>query len=310
MGPVKLGMVPSEPAWYNARPRDRMAQNWIEVRWTGSADAGEVLGLLGDPAVSGAWQENGAVRLYWPADRWSPDRLAVLKRVLSLCGDTSVSITVDQVPAQDWNKQWAKSVTPIRIGRRIVLRPSWQRMELQSGDIELVLDPKQAFGTGHHATTAMLLEWLEDCIHGGERVLDVGTGSGILAMVALKLGAKAAIGIDNDPVAIDCARDYATDNRFGPELDLRVATLDALGSHPFDLILANLDRPTLLEAGRLFEPLLAHGARVLVSGVLLEDRSEIAGVFSEAGGVIVASKERAGWLAVQILKPDSCDGGV
>ena len=81
--------------------------------------------------------------------------------------------------------------------------------------IEIILDPKQAFGTGHHATTCMLLEWLEgDVIHGGETVLDVGTGGGLLAMVALRLGAVQAVGIDPDPEAIDCAHEYASVNGF------------------------------------------------------------------------------------------------
>jgi ribosomal protein L11 methyltransferase len=285
-----------------------MTQDWIEVRWTGSVDAGEVLGLLNDPAVAGAWQEGGQTRLYWPSAQWSPDALASLKQVLGHLGDAGTAITVAAVPAQDWNAQWAKSVRPIRIGRRIVIRPGWERAELAPGDIELILDPRQAFGTGHHATTALLLEWLETIMHGGERVLDVGTGSGILAMVALKLGAKSALGIDNDPVAIECAREYAAVNGFGPELDLRVATLEEIGAMPVDLILANLDRNTLLASARLFEPFLKQGARLLLSGILPEDRSEIAAAFGDAGGSVIASKERDGWLALECMIPESCEG--
>lgn len=313
-----------------------MTQEWIEVRWAGSADAGEVLGLLNDPAVAGAWQENGVIHLYWPSARWSPDALAALKQALGRLGDAGAVITVDRLPGQDWNEQWAQSVKPIRIGRRIVIRPSWERAELTPGDVELILDPKQAFGTGHHATTALLIEWLETIVRGGERVLDVGTGSGILAMVALRLGATTALGIDNDPVAIECAREYAAANGFGPELELKVATLDDIstvpvdaatvpkhrsasilskprqggrGSRRIDLVLANLDRNTLLASARLFEPYLTRGARVLVSGILPEDRVEIVGAFASVGGVVAGSAEREGWLALNILTPDSCEGG-
>ncbi|HYM38343.1 MAG TPA: 50S ribosomal protein L11 methyltransferase [Nitrospiraceae bacterium] len=286
-----------------------MTQEWIEVRWTGMADAGEVLGLLNDPAVAGAWQEDGQIRLYWPSARWSPDALASLKQILSCLGDAGTAISVDRLPAQDWNEQWARSVKPIRIGQRIVIRPSWERASLAPSDIELILDPKQAFGTGHHATTAVLLEWLERVIHGGERILDVGTGSGILAMAAVRLGAKTAMGIDCDPVAIECAREYASVNGFGGELDLRVATLDAIESGPMDIVLANLDRHTLLESARFFEPFLKQGARLLMSGILPEDRSEIAAAFAAVGGAVAGSQERDGWLALDILKPDSCEGG-
>jgi ribosomal protein L11 methyltransferase len=287
-----------------------MTQEWIEVRWASGVDAGEVLDLLNDPAVAGAWEEDGQIRLYWPSARWSPDSLAALQRVLGHLGDAGTAIAVAAVPAQDWNEQWARSVRPIRIGRRIVIRPSWERVESASGDIELILDPKQAFGTGHHATTALLLEWLEEMIGGGERVLDVGTGSGILAMAAVRLGARSALGIDNDPVAIECAREYAAANWFGPELDLRVATLETIEPGRADLLLANLDRNTLLGSSRFFEPFLRRGARLLLSGILPDDRCEIAAAFAEAGGTVAGSKERDGWLALEIVTPDSCEGGI
>lgn len=286
-----------------------MNDEWVEVRVAAALDAGELLGLLSDPAVAGAWEEGGQLRLYWPAARWGPAALASLREALSRLGDGEAAITVDRVPDRDWNAQWARSVRPIRVGRRIVIRPSWERVELATGDIELVLDPKQAFGTGHHATTALLLGWLEERIRGGESVLDVGTGSGILAMAALRLGAKSALGIDHDPVAIACAREYAAVNRFGPELNLLVATLEDVGSAPADLVLANLDRATLLGSARHFEPWLRRGARVLVSGILPEDRPDLASAFAEAGGVIIASAEREGWLALEIVRPDSCEGG-
>jgi ribosomal protein L11 methyltransferase len=144
---------------------------------------------------------------------------------------TERDIRVEELPDQDWNQQWAQSVRPIRIGRRIVIRPSWEPVVLQAQDIEIVLDPKQAFGTGHHATTRMLLEWLEDLVHGGESVLDVGAGSGILAMAALRLVAASALGVECDPVAVDCARDYATENGFGDGLEFRCGMLEEVDLH-------------------------------------------------------------------------------
>jgi len=114
------------------------------------------------------------------------NRLQEVLAALDPDGQSREAIQVEPLRAQDWNRLWAESVKPIRVGRRLVIRPSWELAQLQAGDIEIVLDPKQAFGTGHHSTTSLLLEWLEEVIHGGESVLDVGTGSGILAMVALR----------------------------------------------------------------------------------------------------------------------------
>ena len=199
---------------------------------------------------------------------------------------------------------WAQSVKPLWIGKRILIRPSWETPAVRPDQIEIVLDPKQAFGTGHHATTRMLLEWLEEIIHGGESVLDVGTGSGVLSMVALRLGAARAVGIDCDPVAIECAQDYARHNRFGDELALRCGVLEC--GQVFDLVLANLDRQTLLElADRLAG---CTGTRLLVSGLLLDQREEIVEAFARVHLYLGQQREQDGWLALEFGPAQSCEG--
>jgi ribosomal protein L11 methyltransferase len=284
-----------------------MTRQWIEVQIRSSLDAGEVLGLLDDPAVPGAWQEGRTIHLYWPSHRWSPDHLARLCRTLRQFAEQGAAepeIDVRSLADQDWNRQWTQSVKPLFIGRRIVVRPSWETVVLQTHQIEIILDPKQAFGTGHHPTTSLLLEWLEADIRGGESVLDVGTGSGLLAMVALRLGAARAVGLDHDGDAIDCAQDYAVLNGFGRELTLQRGTLSP--DIPYDVVLANLDRRTLLD---LAQPLAAvTGERLLVSGVLLEQRDEIMRVFARSGLYPLREEEREGWLAMAFTKVQSCEG--
>lgn len=290
-----------------------MTNEWIEVRIRSSVDSGELVALLSDPAVQGAWQEPDLIHLYWPVERWNPDVLQDLRTVLQELGEREPEgrITIDRLPDRDWNQVWAQSMQPIRIGRRVVIRPSWRRADLQSGDVELVIDPKQAFGTGHHATTQMLIEWLENVIRGGESVLDVGTGSGILAMAALRLGARRALGIDTDPVALNCAREYAVVNGFGSELELLTAGLEDLDPRQqpaYDWIVANLDRNTLVGSAPAFGPYLRRGAKVLLSGILDGQQAEIARAFAAAGAYIGHLRERDGWLALEILAPDSCEG--
>ena len=281
--------------------------DWVDVQIRSRLDAGELLGLLDDPSVQGAWQDEGMIHLYWPSRSWSPDHLVRLRQILlqmTVAGQPAPEMFVQSIPNQDWNKRWTQSVKPLWIGRRIVIRPSWETVALQIGQIEIVLDPKQAFGTGHHATTRMLVEWLEETIRGGETVLDVGTGSGLLAMVALRLGAAKALGIDNDPVAIDCAKEYARGNRFGAELALECATLD--GDMAFDLVVANLDRQTLLQ---LAERLAASTRRrILVSGLLLDQRREIVEAFARVNLYPEQQRELAGWLAIEFSHAQSCDG--
>lgn len=287
-----------------------MQQDWVDVCILAPIDAGELLGMLDDPSVQGAWEEAGAIHLYWPEDQWNGDRLASVQTVvrrMHSAGMADIPVSVNRVPFQDWNQQWARSVKPLWIGKRIVVRPSWEPVSLQPGQIEIILDPKQAFGTGHHATTRMLLEWLEEIVRGGESVLDIGTGSGLLAMAALRLGAVQAVGIDYDPVAIDCAEDYARQNCFGSELSFLCSGLDAIPNKPsFDLVLANLDRQTLLQLAE--RPADGAHTRWLVSGLLLDQRNEIVAAFAAAGLYPGRQRELDGWLALEFLRVSSCEG--
>jgi ribosomal protein L11 methyltransferase len=219
-------------------------------------------------------------------------------------GTAEPEIVVHSLPDQDWNRQWAQLVKPLRVGQRIVIRPSWETVESNAPPIEIILDPKRAFGTGHHPTTSLLLEWLEKDIQGGESVLDVGTGSGLLAMVALRLGAVRAVGVDTDPDAIECACEYAAVNGFGPELSLQCCSLAV--DRPYDLVLANLDHRTLLD---LAQPLAAStGGTLLISGLLIEQGEEIVGAFGCAGLYPGRQREREGWLAMEFTRAQSCEG--
>ena len=291
-----------------------MSEGWIDVQIRTDVDAGELLARLEDPAIQGGWEDNGVVHLYWPKPRWSLEAQARLSgTLLELDPDALAErdICVEDVPDQDWNRQWAQSVKPLRIGRRIVIRPSWEPVVRQAQDVEIVLDPKQAFGTGHHATTRMLLEWLEDLIHGGEFVLDVGAGSGILAMVALRLGADSALGVECDPVAVECAQDYAAENGLGDQLTFRCGTLndiDRQGALRPDLILANLDRQTLLLLREKLGGYVSHGARLLLSGILLDQEQEIIEAFSHVGAMLSRRREQEGWVALELLMGESCEG--
>jgi ribosomal protein L11 methyltransferase len=287
-----------------------MGHDWVELTVRTSADSADVLALLNDPAVSGAWQEDGVVRLYWPASAWDAERVADLCAVLAGLGHsvTEENIAVGRLTDRDWNEPWAQAAQPVRIGR-VVIRCSWHRVELAAGEVELIIDPKQAFGTGHHATTQLLIEWLQEIIRGGETVLDLGTGSGVLAMAALKLGASYATGVDHDPVAIDCARDYARQNGIGQTLVLEVANAVCLRepANWVNLLVANLDRQTIMECSDLLASYAQRGARLLLSGLLTEQVPEITQALAVNGIYVAAMRERDGWAAFDAAAGSSCE---
>jgi len=288
-----------------------MSNNWVDVCIQTELDAGELLSLLDDPAVQGAWEEPGTVHLYWACEQWNGDRLASVRAALAQLGPAQAEspLLVNRIPGQDWNEQWARSVKPLKIGR-LVIRPSWEPVSLGPGELEIVLDPKQAFGTGHHATTRMLLEWLQERVHPGERVLDVGTGSGILAMAAVKLGATSAIGVECDPVAVDCAGEYVAANGMTERIELVCGTLDDVSPQPdVSLVLANIDRQTLLRLAGDLARYAEAGARLVLSGLLADQEAEILERFGSFGLACFKRRELDGWMALELVKPDSCEGG-
>ena len=291
-----------------------MSTNWVEVCIPEGFDAGELLSRLDDACLQGAWEDQGLIHLYWPENQWSEERLASLRLALSdlVPSCREVSVSVRQIPFKDWNEAWARSVQPLRIGR-LIIRPTWESVVPGPNDIEIVLDPKQAFGTGHHATTRMLLMWLQQDIRGGEQVLDVGTGSAILAMAAVKLEARAALGVDIDPVAVDCARENLGLNHLSNRIEIMTGTLADLPQQKDqtpDLVLANLDRQSVLSLSGELADLALKGAKILVSGILTEQEAEIVDHFSSLSLVCSQRCEEEGWVAMKFFRPESCDGEV
>ena len=166
-----------------------MNRNFVEVSVRAEVEPGELLGMLDNDEFLGSWEEEGIFHIYWLEDKWNSAALSDLKQSLECLGIKNADVEVKVVEDRDWNAAWAASLRPIRLGRNIRIRQSWNPRDPSFGGIELVLDPKRAFGTGYHATTQLMIEWLEERIKGAERVLDIGTGSGILSMIAIRLGA-------------------------------------------------------------------------------------------------------------------------
>lgn len=291
-----------------------MSNDWVDVCIRGSLDTGKLLSRLDDPTVQGAWEDGSEVHLYWAEDQWNGERLNSVRTALSdlATARSEHALSVTRVPDQDWNDAWARSVKPLRISR-LVIRPSWEPATLTPRDIEIILDPKQAFGTGHHATTRMLLNWLQNDIHGGEHILDVGAGSAILAMAAVKLGAASAVGIEHDSVAAECAKEYLRLNHVDDRIDIIVGTLNDLpeGKRRItDLVLANLDRQTILDVAGDLVSSASGGTRIMVSGILVEQEPEIAERFSGLGWICSERCADEGWVAMKLLRSESCDGEV
>ena len=165
------------------------------------------------------------------------ETLALIAARMEAAGIPYTSET-EGVEQEDWQNGWRKYYHPMDVGQRLAIVPSWQ--DYDTDRVKLILDPGLAFGTGGHETTNLCLEVLDERVKGGERVLDIGTGSGILAIAALKLGAAVAEGVDIDPVAVRTAGENAALNGVADKLTVLVGDLSDKASGKYDIITANI----------------------------------------------------------------------
>jgi ribosomal protein L11 methyltransferase len=191
------------------------------------------------------------------------------------------------VDEADWAEAWKAHFPVIRVGRRIVVKPTWRRHRAEPGDVVIALDPGMAFGTGLHPTTRLCLLGLEaiaDRAEGlaGARVVDVGSGSGILSIAAARLGASDVLAIDIDPIAVESTEANARRNRVGGRIRARLGSLPT-GEPPADLVLANLIASLLVRLASALAATTKPGGRWLASGIFRDREAEVVEAFGAAG---------------------------
>lgn len=205
---------------------------------------------------------------------------------------------------QDWGKEWKEHFKPFSIVPGLVIVPSWEQYECAPGERTIVMDPGMAFGTGHHATTTLCLELLQEIsIAGGlGRVLDVGTGTGILAMAACIFGASSALGIDNDQDAVDAAADNVAQNKLQSSIRIGIDPLTSVTGE-FDTVVANIISSVLQEMSQDLVRSLASGGKLILSGILAgEQEQQVISVFTAIGLKLLAKRHGKEWVALLFEK--------
>lgn len=204
--------------------------------------------------------------------------------------------TKTRIPGQNWNEEWEKNFHPVRVGSFCGIRALFHQ-PLEDVLYELVIQPRMAFGTGHHETTWMCVAAMEGLPLKGARVLDYGCGTGILAILSARLGASRVEAVDIEQESHDNALDNAARNGVSDLIAVRCGTIDAVKDGPFDLILANINRNVILDTLDQMERLLAPEGRILASGFLEEDWPVMEKAFVERGFQCASRQVRGRWLA-------------
>ncbi|GAB1410698.1 50S ribosomal protein L11 methyltransferase [Desulfovibrionales bacterium] len=246
-----------------------------------------VIGLL-YMHVAWGWEDMGLlndlrqVRVHCDRPEQATDLEAVLQ---ATCPDIRIARTT--VDNADWTSAWKQFFTPIAIGERFVVLPAWSQ-DTPGAAEPIYIEPKMAFGTGHHHTTALCLHTLvalaaQGKLHAGQTFLDLGTGSGILAIAAAKLG-LCGLGVDIDPVAIDNAQENITLNNVGQHITLHVGTIDHVPTTPpYDCILANILANPLIDMAPEICARLARPGILILSGILTDQVARVSAAYTACG---------------------------
>ena len=235
------------------------------------------------------------VHMYLAPDENPAEVLPLFRQRLDDAG-VEYTLNTEGVEQEDWQNAWKQYYHAMDIGRRLAIVPGWE--EYDTDRTVITMDPGMAFGTGTHETTSLCLETLDELVQGGERMLDIGTGSGILAIAALKLGAKEAGGVDIDPMCVRTAGENARSNGVAEKLTVLVGDLSDKASGVYDIITANIVAAAILSLAPAVPALMAPGAKFIASGIIDERRDEVLDGLKAAGLRPVQVKEKRGWVCI------------
>jgi len=212
------------------------------------------------------------------------------------------TLSLRPVEEEDWEEEWRSRFGLIRVTPRMMIRPSWEPYAPTRDEIVLIIDPKMAFGTGEHPTTRICLRGLEDLVKPGSRVLDVGTGTGVLSIAAVKLGARRVLALDVDENAVASCRENVVLNETAEHVQVIRGTLDAAVSGPFDLVVANIQFSVIV-------PFLCHVSRVLdgsgtafFSGLLEQEEVAFRTALEEKGFEVSGVDREGEWIGMRAVR--------
>jgi ribosomal protein L11 methyltransferase len=282
---------------------------WAQVSITTSEEASDAVAnhLFELDAIGIELKDESAstVKLisYFPMDDRVGERVGKVRQFLNQLLQWGINpypaeVSLKSVSQADWAEQWRSAFPPQRIGKRFVIAPTWHQVTPQTSEILIRLDPGMAFGTGQHPTTQLSLELLEDVVTGGEVIVDLGTGSGILTIAAAKLGAKQIDAVDADETTIPIARENFRLN--GVESNVRLYSGDGLKTLEgiYHLIVANMLTKVILPMIPHFPRFLKRGGEVILSGIMVSEAEQVEEGLTAHGFRLIETRRREDWVGI------------
>jgi ribosomal protein L11 methyltransferase len=276
---------------------------WAELSIAVAGDLQEIVGaLLTETAGCYGYASTAtSVAGYLPVDDRLENTLLTLREALKAVNGVVAEITIRFVAEEDWANAWKQYFKPQRIGRRLVVKPTWEPYEATGDDLIIEVDPGMAFGTGLHATTRLCMRGLEDHVRPGMRVADVGTGSGILAVAAVLLGADSAAAVDNDPVAVRVARENVAVNRLEEKISVEESSVPPTGI--YQIVVANILADVILGMADALFAATAPGGLLVASGIIDSRAEAVRDGLLRIGFINIVKTTDGEWVALTARRP-------
>lgn len=280
-----------------------MVSNNLQIEDYSDIDLKTCYGDLIDESILNADKTIASVSVYLPAERSVVECISFLRERFAASNLTDAKIETVGVNEEDWANSWKAYYKPIKIGERLVIVPAWEKYTPAEGELIVRMDPGMAFGTGTHETTRLVIKLLETYTKEGCRMLDVGTGSGILAICASKLGAGECRAYDIDPMAVRVANENIKDSGL-TNITCEVSDLlrQVDKSKPYDLICANIVADIIIRMTPDVGELMHKDTVLLASGIIMERSDDVVECFESHGFRIVERLEENGWCGLAVMK--------
>jgi ribosomal protein L11 methyltransferase len=246
--------------------------------------------------ITGTLDEGTSITLYFDEGGATPQAIETLQSWLPEGAELRIEAT--RVEEQNWNAEFEASLQPVRIGERLIITQSWQPQQSDEQTLQVVIDPKMSFGTGHHESTRLISLLLMKLDPAAKRVLDIGTGTGVLAIVAALRGAAATIAFDNNEWAVANTIENVALNGVANQIDVRQCELEEIAEGEFDIILANLHRNIIIQLlPGIVQRMGANSPLLLTSGVLIEDYQSLLDAAANHGLHPIDEARENEWVA-------------
>ena len=258
-----------------------------------------ISGLLWELSISGLTEESDFIKVFSPEHNLFKKEIeTLLKRLIDEKVIDEFSVEEYELENKNWNEDWEKNLNIIKVTERIVIKPSYKEYISSSNEIVITIDPKMSFGTGEHQTTKLMLKLIENYVKPGMKILDVGSGTAVLSIASVKLGAYKAVAIDNDELCFENGIENSRINNVRNKLEVKTGEIKDISENEFDIILANIQKNILLDIAHDLKSKLKKNGLLILSGLLVEDEADIVEYYGKLNFTFIEKESMDEWIAI------------